>query len=286
MPAAWKREPMPQEPPRRRRPQPSSNEAGGGWGPTIALFLGIVVAGLGIGALLGAFAQRSQNPSPVAQFSPAPDVTPVPQAPHGAVAIATLAPTHTAEPTPSPTPEPSPSDERSLAPSRAQSASAVPSPSPRPKPSPSVAPAVTAVPTPAPTVRPTARPIALATPPPKTPAPETATPPPIVGGAPLSIATSAPALVRRYIEALVHGDEAGAYAALGGAPGDAGLALSEESFIDSGAHVESLKTTPVSAMEAQVDAEIISAKGTYAATYRVRYGAHGAYISSHDYIKV
>jgi len=112
------------------------------------------------------------------------------------------------------------------------------------------------------------------------------TPPPIVGGEPLSIASSAPAVVRRYLDALLHGNEAGAYTALGGAAGDPGLTLSEESFLDPGAKIDSLRTTPVSPMEAQVDAEITSAKGTYEATYRVKYGPHGAYITSHDYIKV
>jgi hypothetical protein len=131
-----------------------------------------------------------------------------------------------------------------------------------------------------PTARPTARPTPAATP----AAPST--PPPIVGGEPLSIASSAPAVVRRYLTSLMSGDESGAYAALGGAAGDPGLTLSEESFIDPNAKINSLKTTTVSPMEAQVDAEITSAKGTYAATYRVKYGAHGAYITSHDYIKV
>jgi hypothetical protein len=110
--------------------------------------------------------------------------------------------------------------------------------------------------------------------------------PPIVGGAPLQIAGAAPSLVRRYVDALARGDEAAAYAALGGVAGDTGLALSEESFIDPSSHVAELKTTPLSPMEAQVDAEITSAKGTYEATYRVRFGPKGAYITSHDYIKV
>jgi hypothetical protein len=246
------------------------------------MFLGIVVAGLGIGALLGAFAQRGQSGSPTAHYSVAPEVTTVPQAPRGPVAIATLAPPHTAEPTdePTPTPEPSPSETPAESPSPQASAT------PRPSPAATVTPAATAtpVPTPLPTVRPTPRPLPSATPRPVAVAPST--PPPIVGGEPLSIASSAPAVVRRYLNALMGGDESGAYAALGGASGDPGLALSEESFLDPNAKIDSLKTTAVSPMEAQVDAEITSAKGTYEATYRVKYGAHGAYITSHDYIKV
>jgi len=243
------------------------------------MFLGIVVAGLGIGALLGAFAQRAQNGSPTAQVSVAPDVTMVPQAPRGPVAIATLAAPHTEPPTEPPTPAPEPS------PSATAAATDVPSPSPSPSepapestPTPPSTPRPTPPPTAAPTARPTARPVAAATP--------AATAAPIVGGEPLSIASSASAVVRRYLDALLRGDEAGAYAALGGAAGDPGLTLSEESFIDPSAKIDTLKTTPVSPMEAQVDAEITSAKGTYEATYRVKYGPHGAYITSHDYIKV
>ena len=263
--------------PRRRRP-PTPPSEGGGWGPTVAMFLGIVVAGLGIGALLGAFAQRAQNNSPTAQVSAAPEVTMVPQAPRGPVAIATLAAPHTEPPTEPPTPAPEPSPSATAIATEAASPSPSPvAPTPAPTATAPPTPRATPPPTPAPTVRPTARPVAVAVP---------AGAAPIVGGEPLSIASSAPAVVRRYLEALLHGDEAGAYAALGGAAGDPGLTLSEESFIDSSAKIDSLKTTPVSPMEAQVDAQITGVKGTYEATYRVKYGPHGAYITSHDYIKV
>jgi outer membrane biosynthesis protein TonB len=275
---------MSQEPPdrTRRRRAPSPQNEGGGWGPTIAMFLGIVVAGLGIGALLGAFAQRGQNESPGASYSAAPAVTMVPQA-RGPVAIATLAPPHTAEPTAEPTPTPEPSPSPTPAPTATPQPSPVATATPAPAPT-TAAPTATPVPTPLPTLRPTPRPLPSSTP--RAVAAAPSPPPPIVAGEPLSIASSAPAVVRRYLSALMGGDESGAYAALGGASGDPGLTLSEESFLDPGAKIDSIKTTPVSPMEAQVDAEITSAKGTYEATYRVKYGAHGAYITSHDYIKV
>jgi hypothetical protein len=249
------------------------------------MFLGIVVAGLGIGALLGAFAQRGQSGSPSAQYSVAPEVTTVPQAPRGPVAIATLAPPHTAEPTEAPTPTPDPSPSETAAPSPSPSPRRSPTPAPTATPAATPAATATPVPTPVATVRPTPRPVPAATARPVVVA-APATAPPIVGGEPLSITSSAPAVVRRYLGSLISGDETSAYAALGGAPGDAGLTLSEESFLDPNAKIDSIKTTPVSPMEAQVDAEITSAKGTYEATYRVKYGAHGAYITSHDYIKV
>jgi hypothetical protein len=269
------------------------------------MFLGIVIAGLGIGALLGAFQQRSQAGPPLGQTTPAPVITPVAQE-RGPVAIATLEPPHTEPPADESSPVPSPSQSSApprtaapvtAAPTAAPAAleSATPSSATTPvsPPTPVPAAAATATPVPAPSrtpaatpsIRPTLRPSPT---PSAVPAPtaKPATAPPIVGGQPLQITGSAPKVVQRYIDALVRGDEASAYAALGGAPGDAGLTLSEEAFIDPNARVASLKTTPVSPMEAQVDAEITSGRGTYVATYRVRFGPKGPYIVSHDYIKV
>jgi hypothetical protein len=130
--------------------------------------------------------------------------------------------------------------------------------------------AATARPTAAPTPKPTAAP----------------SEPPIVGGTPVPIAASAQSLVRRYLEALIHGDEASGYASLGGDAGDPGLTLSEEAFLDPNAHVTSVRTTSADASSALVEAEISTAKGTYYGTYHVAYGKHGVYIASHDYIKV
>jgi len=103
---------------------------------------------------------------------------------------------------------------------------------------------------------------------------------------PLQIESAAPSVVRRYIEALARGDDGTAYAALGGAAGDPGLTL-VETFMDASARITRLKTTTLSPTEAQVDAEITTAKGVYDATYRVKFSPKGgAYIASHDYIKV
>lgn len=93
-------------------------------------------------------------------------------------------------------------------------------------------------------------------------------------------------LVRGYLEALIRGDEASGYAALGGDPGDPGLTLSEEAFLDPSARVTSVRTTSADAQTALVEAEISTAKGMYYGTYHIAYGKHGAYITRHDYIKV
>lgn len=97
---------------------------------------------------------------------------------------------------------------------------------------------------------------------------------------------NAQAVVRRYLDALIRGNEPAAYAALGGSAGDAGLTLSEEAFLDASSRVLSMRATKIDDTNATVETEIASSKGTYYATYRVTFAARGAYISSHDYIKV
>ena len=98
-------------------------------------------------------------------------------------------------------------------------------------------------------------------------------------------ATPAVAVVRRYIDALKRGDEVGAYAALGGLPGDKGLSLSEESFVDSKARITSVRTTPSEDGSATVELDIAAAKGTYFVTFHVIQNAKGFVIDQHDFIK-
>ena len=131
---------------------------------------------------------------------------------------------------------------------------------------------------------PTSKPLAASTPrvaAASTPAPTS----PPTAAAP-TVVSSASSAVRSYIGALARGDESAGYAALGGSPGDRGLALSEQAFIDSSAHITSLHATKVDESSATVECEISSAKGTYYATYHVTLGPRGATITQHDYIKV
>jgi hypothetical protein len=88
-------------------------------------------------------------------------------------------------------------------------------------------------------------------------------------------------VVRRYVEALIRGDEKTAYSVLAGG-GD----LSEKAFLDSTARITALKVTRIDASNASVGCEIESAKGHYYATYHVTASTSGPYISEHDYIKV
>jgi hypothetical protein len=96
---------------------------------------------------------------------------------------------------------------------------------------------------------------------------------------------AAQAVVRRYLGALMAGDEDGAYAALGGAAGARGFELKEGAFLSRDARIASLRTRQAGAGSATVDAEIVTATGTYAVTFHVTNRPNGAVIDAHDYIR-
>jgi hypothetical protein len=99
-------------------------------------------------------------------------------------------------------------------------------------------------------------------------------------------AQPAQAVVRRYIGDLIAGDEAGAYAALGGTSSDRTLDLKEEAFLDKDARITSMRVSRSDATGVTVDAEITSARGSYVATFHVTNGPNGSIINQHDYIKI
>jgi len=92
--------------------------------------------------------------------------------------------------------------------------------------------------------------------------------------------------VRRYIDALVRGDESTGYSLLGGNAGAPGLTLSEEAFLDPSARITALRAKRIDDSNATVEVEITSAKGAYSANYHVTAGPRGPYITQHDFIKV
>lgn len=265
---------MGQRRPRRRRARPSSRSI-----PALAAAVGVIVVGFGIGAVIAGFSHRT--PSSQHSEPPAPShtmvsrVTPVPVTP-----APVLTPRHTSHPRVSPR------------------ASATPHHSPSPSPSPSSQ--GSSQPSPPPTAPPTNSPVVVAT---RTPAPMprvTSSVPPATAQPSASAASAVPAhspsagtpvtrdaaaLVRRYLAAIMRGDEPAAFAALGGAPGDKGLNLSEEAFLDPKARILSLRTRARGEASATVEVEIASSKGTYFATYRVAPGNQGPVIESHDFIK-
>jgi outer membrane biosynthesis protein TonB len=289
-------------PPRRRRnPDASDSGGGGGWLPTIAIGLGVVIAGLGIGALVAVLMQRNTaKPVPVAVVTSTPGRPIPPTRIPAPVTIATLEPPHTPQASASATvtPTAAPTESPSLEPS--PTPTGVPSPKPPrapvPKPSrepnsataaPRAAHAVAAAPTPSETQTP--EPVVPASAIPSSggsPASPVASARPVAPAAPVQTQSSyderASAVVRRYIGALIRGDEKAAYAALGGTEGP----LSEQAFLDPGARIVSLKVTRIDASNASVGCEIASAKGHYYGTYHVKASSGGPYISEHDYIKV
>lgn len=99
-------------------------------------------------------------------------------------------------------------------------------------------------------------------------------------------ADPAVALVRRYLDDLIAGDETGAYAALGGTSSDRSLVLKEEAFLDKDARITSMRVSRGDTSGATVDAEITSGRGSYVATFHVIYGPNGSVINQHDYIKI
>lgn len=275
--------------PPRRRQSPNRRtppESGGGWLPTVALGLGVIVAGLGIGALVAVLMQRGggKDAAPaVATASPFAVTTPV-RAP---VAIATIEPPHRFTPTPQPTPAPSPASTPSSAPT------ATLTPAPRPSPAPTTI-AATAVPTtiaatvaPTALARPAATPVrvALVTPAPLVSVQPEATAAPTTTTAAAAVSgydERASGIVRRYLDALIRGDEKTALTTLAAGAGT----LSEQAFLDPNARIVSVKVTRIDASNASVGCEISAAKGHYYATYHVTAAAGGPVISEHDYIKV
>lgn len=292
--------------PRRRRPtSPPPPSGGGGWIGTAVIALGVAVAGLGIGVLLAAYQQRSKTPdtSTIATATQAPTLAPIPKASRLPIAIATIVPRHT--PRPSPTPSPSVAPSPSATPSAAPTATATAKPTVKPSATPSAVP--THAPTPAPTITPaqhaTVKPLSETAAPRRSPPPVPPTiTPAIVARAtaiptPMPVATIAPptppvsamaaaasGVVRRYIDALVRGDESTGYTLLGGSGN--GATLSEESFLDPSAHITALRAKRIDDSNASVEVDITSAKGSYSANYRVTAGPRGPYITQHDFIKV
>ena len=265
-----------------RRPRPAKNAS---WMPLISLAILIVIGGLAIGALISkVFSHREDGP--VVAVVPSPSVTQATSAPHAQrpVIVATIVPRITPSPVPTPTDIPSSSPAPSPTGTPRALASAAPTSPSSDRPPPSERPS--AAPTPLPT--PSATPLRKRTPaPPATLPPEARTPAPVSSAQSLGAVPATPALgvVRRYIDALKRGDEVGAYAALGGLPGDRGLSLSEESFVDRNARITSVRSTSSEDGSATVEIEIASAKGTYFSTFHVIQNAKGFVIDQHDFIK-
>lgn len=114
------------------------------------------------------------------------------------------------------------------------------------------------------------------------PSPTLVPPPPVEAVTPQPSASER--VVRRYLSSLIGGNEATAYMLLGAAPGDRDVHLSEESFINTSAHVTSVRSRP--GEKGIVHAEIETGSGTYFATYYTDHKDGHLIIVSHDFIKL
>ncbi|MEO6913732.1 MAG: hypothetical protein ABI182_06925 [Candidatus Baltobacteraceae bacterium] len=103
--------------------------------------------------------------------------------------------------------------------------------------------------------------------------------PPTDAQAPLGSGT-ADQLVRRYLSALIHGDQAGAQSLLA-----TGGAATEQSFIDSRSTISSVTPTKNDDGSYSVGAEIATSKGTYYVTFTVSQEPSGLVITDHYAIK-
>ena len=241
----------------------------------VPLFAGVIIAGLGIGALLSAFVTR-HSPAPVPNRAPTVVVhTPTPPA-------AVVAETAIASPTPlrstaSPAASPKPRETRkpvvyvSAKPAPLASATVTPSPSVTRSPSVAPSPSVTRSPSVAPSRAPAAGPS------------------PSAAGASQRTSQSvaqaqaeespAAALVRRYLEAAAHGNDAAASEALGGATD-----TEDQRYLNPSMRITSLTTSRRADDTTQVQVDFQTAAGQYFGTFTVDAG--GKRILEHQLIPV
>lgn len=248
---------MKEDSPRRRRRSPGSEPPGGGsnWA-IVPLGIVVVLAGLGIGKLLSMhFSGEPGSVAVVAQPTPLPSLIP----------NAALTPIR-----PTPMPSASPVSTASAVPtSSAAPAPAVPTPNAVPRARPTPKPEPTSRPSPQPTPRATARPTLRPT---SAPAPD--------AQAPLGDGT-ADQVVRQYLSAIIHGEQAAAQSLLA-----TGSAPTEQSFLDSQSTISSVTPAKNADGTYSVGAEVATAKGTYYITFTVSQEPDGLLITDHYAIKV
>jgi hypothetical protein len=223
----------------------------------VPLFAAVIIAGLGIGALLSALAAR-HSAAPLIKKSPVVVVhTPTPAAAKVVAQHAAEEPTVTVRPTqeaPSPSPHP---PTATPAPLRSASPSATPAPRP----------SATAAPSPKKSVA--ARVAEENTGPPQRVA---------MPAAAQGANEAATSLVRRYLEAVAHGNDGAARSALGGdsAPEDV-------QFLDPSLRITSLSAKRKGGMT-EVEVDFHTVKGQYFGTFNV--DDTGTRIMQHELIPV
>ncbi len=265
---------MPSTPPRRsRRPQRGDDSSL----PVIPIFIAVIVLGFVIGAGFSFLGHRS-DPVAVATQSPRPTEQEATDPP---VVLVTPAPTE--KPTPEPTDEPT------------EKPTATPKPTPTPKPTkpPAAVADVSAEPT---SADESASPDAQASPVATESASARATPlaaarpvpavsQPSDSGDPSFVRLSSD-VVKQYLLAVAHGDDAAAYAALGASPGDRGANLTEAGVVDTKTRFGRSDAQPVANGNVVVTVPFQTTMGAYIGTYTVHRNDTGAaVIVSHSLSK-
>jgi hypothetical protein len=93
-------------------------------------------------------------------------------------------------------------------------------------------------------------------------------------------------VVRAYLGALMRGDEESAYAAFGASPGDRGVSLSEQDYIDAKTQIVRVDARQTGTDAATVDVTLKTSKGPYFAQYFLKRSPNGAaLITQHELIQ-
>jgi hypothetical protein len=234
----------------------------------VPLFAGVIIAGLGIGALLSAFAAR-HVPAPVQHSTPLAVMQTQTPAPAASIAQATATPRRTAAPKVTATA--TASAKPTVKPALTSTPTSRPTATPTDMRTPKASPAPTTTP-PAPSATPTVRPtLAVRTPPPTVP--PTAAPVAVQG-------SPAEALVRKFLEAVAHGDDTTAYGTLAGTS----TPLGEAQFLDPTMRITSMTSGHGPGGGTNVQVEFRTSRGEYFGTFTV--DSSGSKITQREVIPV
>lgn len=112
-------------------------------------------------------------------------------------------------------------------------------------------------------------------------------PTPLASGAEnaIDLENLAAATVRRYLEALIAGNESDARALLDAPSGSADAALGEESFVDRATQIVDVRPRATSADDAVVEVDLQTSKGAYFDRFQVQRNQNGVVIREHSFIK-
>lgn len=235
----------------------------------------VIVVGLGVGVLSSVMLHRG-SPSTNLPLAPttqvpggAPAVTPAPALSLAPTLTPAPLPSFTTKPTERPSPKPAATPHRSPAPAALPSATAGITPLPT-----APAPERTKAASPAPVATPLASTAPSALPERGTPVPPASTP------AGNGLLDGAQGVVRKYVNAVMHGDATGARAMLGGSTASA--PLPELQFALPSSRIVSVIARRTGDNTAAVEVQLANGQATYLLVYAVTQTANGYFITGRD----